>query len=101
MSGQDQSGSTLTMVALSPTDVVCANTGDSRCARFCARRVCAACASVGRGGAREYAGACARASTAAIATAAVRLAAHEVSTGLGARALAAHRVRLPAAPRPA
>jgi len=29
-SGHDQSGSTLTMVALTPTDVICANTGDSR-----------------------------------------------------------------------
>ena len=30
MSGHDQSGSTLTMVAITPTDIVCANTGDSR-----------------------------------------------------------------------
>lgn len=30
MSGHDQSGSTLTMVAVTPTDIICANTGDSR-----------------------------------------------------------------------
>lgn len=30
VSGHDQSGTTLTMVALTPTDIICANTGDSR-----------------------------------------------------------------------